>query len=206
MEFAYTSVQQWLCNRAYGGHRVVARIGWSKQVGHLKWLFFVPETTITAICGESLSHHGLLPGFGVLELNQNCTIRDNFRTVVPQVDLDNIDNEFIFPHLSNVSINVMAHEKNDSKKLLYFKTNFSHLEKQLQELHSKTLNTSNLSYDVQQRTISYVALGLLVIIIVWFYVKIRIRHPIPAPRMHMPPQGRLAGRAHIISIPNLNCA
>lgn len=163
---------------------------WQELEEPNKWLFHVPlATTLTVICGDTVSHDDV-SGSGLLELNQNCSIRDNDKIIEPHVDLEDNSNEFIFPRLTNETLKLMTHERPHLGELNYYRSNFSKIEEQLNELQRDAIETKTINgHDVHHYFLIYVLLIAVCLLaaFVWWFGKTATKQgltnlPIPAPR------------------------
>lgn len=121
--------------------------------------------------------------------------------IIPQLDLENSSNEFVFPNFSVTTIN----KTEDSESVATFshiRANFSEIDAKLMAVkHQLELPESITTHDIHQYVMMYIILALVVVACVIIGKKLYgNRSPVPAPRTFI--TGRSpANRA--ISMPDL---
>lgn len=186
--------------------RAASTESWQELDEPNKWLFFLPaQVTLTLICGESVTHHELTDS-GILDLHQNCTIRDTMKTIEPHLDINNIENEFVFPRLTNKTLNAMTHEGIPHEELHYFKTNFSKIEEQLKEMHRTNMgsSTNNLSHHTHHYVLVYALLMAMVALTVFVLYHGKRLRTSTNEQLAIPQQPIAAPRRITVSMPHID--
>lgn len=167
---------------------------WYELKNKNNWLFSVFSTIeFLTICGNTVSHHEI-HGEGLLSLNPNCMLQNQFIQVHPHSSFNDSTNNFVLPKFTyNSSKLGVNNEISMAESHEYIRANLTQIQKMIEETRNQLHVPNKINkHDIHHYSISYLLLTLLICLVIIWYLKGKKSKP-----------QILVTRS--ISMPNLSC-
>lgn len=149
-----------------------------------KWIFVIPKMAKLTIVCDGFTMNDELLGEGILNLNENCIIRDNYFQIDSHKTLSSNAMEIIVPKISHSLMNELHFKTLANMTHQSLQRNITILENKLDEIREGfTLNQELNGHDIHHYSLAYISIvSLTTAAILYLRYRIKNKKPIPAPR------------------------